>query len=156
MRKHKQLVNEIIRYLLVGGLATVFDYLTFMLFRFVLLERTTISLLISTAMGFGVGVTLNYILSVIFVFKNVADPKRATKISSLILFILIGLVGLGITEFGMWLNSVTKFFINDNIYVIPEMIMKVGLTGIVLCWNYVARKMLIFKSEKERIGTTDI
>ncbi len=148
MRLEKKLIYEIGRYLLVGGLATVFDYLAFALFRYVILDLTTVNLLISTAIGFMVGLTINYVLSIIFVFKNVADPNKGKKVSSFILFAIIGLIGLGMTELGMWLGDVTRFFVGEGIYKIPEMVMKVIMTGIVLCWNYIARKLLIFNAPK--------
>ncbi len=153
MKKIKMLLPEIFRYLLVGGLATVLDYGAFMLFRYVLLLDTTFNLLIATAMGFTVGVITNYILSILFVFKNVADPNKAKTMKSFIIFVIIGIVGLGVTELGMWLNHIIDFQIGGNTYQIPEMVMKVILTLIVLCWNYIARKMLIFTSKKEE-GTT--
>ncbi len=149
MKNKESLLYEIGRYVIVGGLATIVDYGTFALFRYVILERTTTDLLIATALGFTFGVTFNYILSIIFVFKNVADPNKAKKASSFILFALIGLIGLGITEFGMWLNHLTYFDFNGEFWQIPEMLMKVFLTGIVLVWNYVARKLLIFKAPKK-------
>ncbi len=148
MRLEKKLIYEIGRYLLVGGLATVFDYLAFALFRYVILDLTTANLLIATAIGFIVGLTINYVLSIVFVFKNVADPNKGKKVSSFILFAIIGLIGLGMTELGMWLGNVTRFFVGSGIYKIPEMVMKVIMTGIVLCWNYIARKLLIFNAPK--------
>jgi len=152
----KKLVQEIFRYLLVGGAATVFDYLAFAIFRYVILERTLMNLFISTAIGFAFGLTFNYIFSIIFVFKNVEDPNKGKKVSSFILFALIGLIGLGLTEFGMWISDITRFFVGDNIYRIPEMLMKVVMTGIVLSWNYIARKLLIFKAPKQKNKVCDL
>jgi putative flippase GtrA len=148
MRLDKALVQEIIRYLIVGGIATIIDYLAFALFRYVILDLTLENLLISTSIGFAFGLTFNYILSIVFVFKNVSDPNKGKKLSSFILFAFIGIIGLGLTEFGMWISYITRFFVGDNVYQIPEMLMKVVMTGIVLIWNYVARKLLIFQSPK--------
>lgn len=148
MRFDKVLIHEIIRYLIVGGVATIIDYLAFALFRYVILDLTLENLLISTSIGFAFGLTFNYILSIIFVFKNVSDPNKGKKVSSFILFAIIGIIGLGLTEFGMWISYITRFFVGDNVYQIPEMLMKVVMTGIVLIWNYVARKLLIFQPPK--------
>ncbi|MBN2504242.1 MAG: GtrA family protein [Bacilli bacterium] len=149
MRLDKKLLHEIGRYLLVGGLATVFDYLAFALFRYAILDLTQVNLLIATSIGFAVGLTFNYILSVIFVFKNVANPNAGKTMSAFVVFTIIGIIGLLITELGMWLGDVTRFHIAEEIYKMPEMVTKVIMTGIVLCWNYLARKFLIFKPAKE-------
>ena len=148
MRLDKNLLKEIGRYLLVGGLATVFDYGAFALFRYVIFPRTETFLYLATAIGFIVGLTFNYIFSILFVFKNVADPEKGKKISSFILFAVIGLIGMGLTELGMWFSVITRFHIGSHVYQIPEMAMKVVMTGIVLAWNYIARKLLIFKAPK--------
>ncbi|MDD3113488.1 MAG: GtrA family protein [Candidatus Izemoplasmatales bacterium] len=148
MRLDKQLLKEIGRYLIIGGLATLFDYGAFALFRYVIFPKTEFYLYVATAIGFIVGLTFNYIFSILFVFKNVADPNRGKKVSSFLLFALIGLIGMGLTELGMWFSVITRFYIGEEIYQIPEMVMKVIMTGIVLVWNYVARKLMIFKAPK--------
>ena len=63
----KQLFWEIFRFLLVGGTATVVDYIVYYLFRQWILPPTLIntavwnswSLILSTAFGFGVGLVVN-------------------------------------------------------------------------------------------------
>lgn len=148
MKLDKALLKEIGRYLIVGGLATLFDYGAFALFRYVVLPKTELWLYVSTAIGFLVGLTFNYIFSILFVFQNVADPDKGKKATSFLLFAVIGLIGMGLTELGMWFSVITRFHIGDAIYQIPEMVMKVIMTGIVLVWNYIARKLLIFKAPK--------
>ncbi len=155
MKLDRKLAYEIGRYLIVGGLATVFDYAAFALFRYVILARTALNLLFATAIGFTVGLTFNYIFSLIFVFKDVKDPQKARTVSAFMIFTLIGLIGLGITEFGMWLGDVTRFHIGEGIYKMPEMVTKMILTGIVLCWNYLARKFIIFKPTRPEDGGSE-
>ena len=66
----KQLLLEILRFLIVGGLATLVDYAVFYLFRKWLLPPAliaesggwdTASLVIATALGFCAGLTVNWI-----------------------------------------------------------------------------------------------
>ena len=82
----KQLLLEILRFLIVGGLATLVDYAVFYLFRKWLLPPAliaesggwdTASLVIATALGFCAGLTVNWILSVRFVFRNVKDKEKS-------------------------------------------------------------------------------
>ena len=151
----KSLFYEILRFLLVGGTATVFDYAVAYLFYHLILPPSriggTLSLVLSTAFGFGVGLAVNWILSVCFVFRNVKDKKKSRSGKSFLMFTLIGLIGLGLTELGMHLG----------VSCLPEIslfgsaaflgiswtwwISKVAMTCIVLVWNYLGRKLFIFR-----------
>lgn len=156
----EQLFWEIFRFLLVGGTATVADYLVFWLFDGWLLPLlpltgkawTTISLIISTAAGFGIGLVVNWILSVRFVFRAVKDKEEAASKKSFFVFTVIGLIGLAITEVGVvilvavlpeiTLFGTTAFFRTEW----SKWVAKVIMTCIVLVFNYTGRKLLIFKS----------
>lgn len=151
----KQLLLEILRFLIVGGTATVFDYaVAYLFYQWLLPPRLvggTLSLIVSTALGFCVGLIVNWILSVKFVFKDVKNKKEARSKKSFVLFTIIGVIGLGITELGMhlgvsFLPDVTLF--SSSTFLGTEWkwwIMKVVMTCIVLVWNYAGRKLLIFK-----------
>ena len=151
----KSLFYEILRFLLVGGTATVFDYAVAYLFYHLILPPDriggTLSLVLSTAFGFGVGLAVNWVLSVCFVFRNVKDKKKSRSGKSFLMFTLIGLIGLGLTELGM----------HFGVSCLPEIslfgsaaflgiswtwwISKVAMTCIVLVWNYLGRKLFIFR-----------
>ena len=152
----KQLFWEIFRFLLVGGMATLTDYATFYVFRQWIfpagLVGDTVSLIIATALGFLVGLIVNWIMSVKFVYRQVKNEKEARSKKSFVIFTVIGLIGLALTELGVWLLvqhivpefelfGVTKFLLPWN-----EWIAKVVMTCIVLVFNYVGRKLFIFKS----------
>ena len=151
----KSLFYEILRFLLVGGTATVFDYAVAYLFYHLILPPDriggTLSLVLSTAFGFGVGLAVNWILSVCFVFRNVKDKKKSRSGKSFLMFTLIGLIGLGLTELGMHLGvsclpeislfgSATFLGISWTWWI-----SKVAMTCIVLVWNYLGRKLFIFR-----------
>ena len=53
---------------------------------------------------------------------------------------LIGLLGLWWTELGMWIGVSVL-----GGYYVP---VKIVVTGVVLLWNYLGRKILIFNSRK--------
>ncbi|MBO5480535.1 MAG: GtrA family protein [Clostridia bacterium] len=155
----RQLFWEIFRFLLVGGTATLVDYFVYYLFRQWILPPTlinsaawdTVSLILATAFGFCVGLTVNWILSVRFVFLDVKDKEKSSSKKSFAVFALIGLVGLGITELGMniLVGVLPKFslFSTTAFLGLPwsEWLAKVIMTCIVLVWNYVARKRLVFQ-----------
>lgn len=151
----KQLFWEIFRFLIVGGTATVFDYAVSYLFYAIILPPSligdTLALVFSTALGFCVGLAVNWVLSITFVFKQVSDEKTAKSGKSFLVFTLVGVVGLIITEIGMHLG-VNLFpqivFFGTSTFLNAEWkwwICKVIMTCIVLVWNYLGRKILIFK-----------
>jgi putative flippase GtrA len=152
----QQLFWEIFRFLLVGGLATVADYIVFYLFRQwgfpAGLVGDTLSLVIATALGFVVGLIVNWVLSVGFVYRQVKDEKQARSKKSFVIFTIIGVIGLGITELGVWLlvqKIIPEFeFFGVTEFLLPwnEWVAKVVMTCIVLVFNYVGRKLFVFKS----------
>ena len=154
-QKNKGIILEILRFLLVGGLATIIDFAVFELCMYVLFStlEETLNLVLSTTCGFVVGLIFNYIFSIIFVFKGAKEDKKTQTIKAFLLFTLIGVIGLGIkigiqtggnalmnvifpSADGFW-----SWFIDTFIYGVA--------TLIVLVWKYVGRKLLIFKGESK-------
>ena len=155
----KQLFWEIFRFLLVGGTATLVDYFVFWIFDGVLFPLvasakwwTTLSLILSTALGFCAGLIVNWLLSVSFVFRQVKDKEEASSKKSFLLFTIIGVIGLLITEVGVLL--LVALLPEFALFGVTEILgttwakwtAKVVMTCIVLVWNYVGRKLFVFKS----------
>lgn len=151
----KSLFFEILRFLLVGGTATVFDYAAAYLFYQWLLPPSAIggtpSLVLSTAVGFCVGLAVNWILSVLFVFRNVKDKKKSRSGKAFTVFALIGLIGLGITELGMHfgVSRLPEISLFGSATLLGTSwtwwLMKAAMTCIVLVWNYLGRKLFVFR-----------
>ena len=156
----KQLFWEIFRFLLVGGTATVVDYIVFWLFDGLLFPLfpisgrwwRTLALVLATAFGFCVGLIVNWVLSVKFVFRAVKDEKRAASKKSFLIFTVIGLIGLLITEVGVLalvaaLPEIKLFGTTALLNTAWEKwVAKVVMTVIVLVFNYLGRKLFVFKS----------
>lgn len=154
----KELFWEIFRFLLVGGTATLVDYAVFYLFRQWLLPSRLLdgqvwdmlSLIIATAFGFGAGLLVNWVLSVKFVFRAVKNKEEAHSTKGFAIFTVIGLIGLGLTELGVVLlvaifPEITLF--GRTVFLLPweEWLAKIIMTCIVLVFNYVGRKLFVFK-----------
>lgn len=134
----KPLLYEFLRYCVVGGCAFLVDAGTLALFNQVILpELFGYRLYIAAAIGFIVGLIFNYIFSLIFVFKSAKERKAGRTVSAFFIFAVIGLIGLGLTELGMYLGT--------YLLGIHYMLVKIVVTGFVLMWNYLSRKILIFK-----------
>ena len=156
----KQLFWEIFRFLLVGGAATLVDYFVFWLFDGVIFSTiathstglATLFLTISTALGFCAGLALNWLLSVKFVFRAVRDKEQARSKKSFAVFTLIGVIGLIITELGVL--GLVALFPEISLFGSVELmgtawekwLAKAIMTAIVLVWNYVGRKIFVFRS----------
>ena len=156
----RELFWEIFRFLLVGGTATVVDYAVFYLFRQWILPPTLItgavwdiiSLVIATALGFCAGLVVNWILSVKFVFRAVKNKEEVQTKKSFAIFSVIGIIGLVITELGMFLlvhhiiPTITLFGMTEFLRLAwNEWFAKVIMTCIVLVFNYIGRKIFVFK-----------
>ena len=117
----KSLFFEIVRFLIVGGTATLVDYaVSYLLYRWLLPPEAiggTPSLVLSTAAGFCVGLAVNWTLSVLFVFRNVKDKKKSRSGGSFLKFALIGAVGLAV---GLCIQGIVSGWMDVcSIYACP-------------------------------------
>lgn len=155
----KELFWEIFRFLLVGGTATLVDYFVFWIFDGLLFPLisdaawwTTVSLILATAFGFCAGLIVNWLLSVSFVFKQVKNKEESTSKKSFVIFTVIGVIGLIITEIGILalVAILPEFSLFGTSALLgtswAKWLAKVIMTCIVLVWNYVGRKLFVFKS----------
>ncbi|MDR2552392.1 MAG: GtrA family protein, partial [Treponema sp.] len=134
----KPLIHEFSRYFLVGGLAFALDFGIFYLSgKFLFSLWAEKGILLAAALGFTAGLVFNFVLSFIFVFKNIGETAKQHKIRSFVLFVLIGITGLVITELCIFAGM---RIIGQEWHII----IKIISSGIVLVWNYAARKFLVF------------
>jgi putative flippase GtrA len=164
MNNKKELMKEILRFLLVGGLATLVDFGIYELCRFVLFQglENNVNLILSTSLGFIFGNIVSYILSIIFVFKGAKDDKSTPTVKAFLIFTVIGIIGLGIKvgvqTGGNYLMSLIIDWLFNNFFIkfsyltwawLLDTFVYCVATLIVLIWNYIGRKIFIFKGEKK-------
>lgn len=153
MNNKKELLKEIIRFLIVGGISTIVDYAVFYLCNKLIFINAdfNVNLFFSTALGFISGFLVNWFLQS-FVFKHISNDYKKNKII-FIKFTIVSLIGLGLTELGMFLASPTFDKFNLTIIGITfdfwKLFFKVLMTVITLIWNYLARKFFVFRKKKE-------
>lgn len=135
-KNRMQLLSEFLRYAVVGGVAFVADFGTMVAAQEIFLKSFSAGIYIATVLGFVVGLAVNYALSLWFVFTSSNDRGKGRSFGAFLVFGIIGLVGLGWTELGMWLGIECLHW--------NYMIVKVFVTGAVLVWNYLGRKVLVF------------
>lgn len=155
-KKHKDLIWEIFRFLLVGGFATIVDWFVSFLFSAIFpsmyLLVWNLKDALATVAGFTVGLFVNYFLSIVFVFKNKKDENEGKSLKDFAVFALIGVLVLLFQILGIFLINDLLFvkLLKFDLILIDSLtwgyiIAKVIMTAIGLVLNYVFRKILIFK-----------
>lgn len=120
------------RYLISGGTAFLVDAgLLALLTELFGREH----LLLWTAIAFAVGLLITYLFSILWVFDNRSMKNRTAEVT---VFVLIGVIGLGLTELLMWLIAGKAG--------LHYLLSKIITTVIVFVWNFVAKKLLLFRS----------
>ena len=124
--------EEIINYIVVGGITTVISILSYFLIRTILKSDTSLNVQISTVFSWIVAVTFAYLANRIFVFKSNNSKKIesvkfiTSRIMSLLIEMLVMLI----------LTAVLK--INDKIA-------KILVQFIIVVLNYLFSKIFVFK-----------
>lgn len=119
---------QFFRYIFVGGFAFVADAATLWLCE------KFMHYMIAAAIAFVVGVAVNYILSVCFVFSETEQVK--SKVKEFIVYGVIGVIGLLITEAIMYICT--------DIIGMYFLLSKIIAAVIVLVWNFAARKKILY------------
>ena len=98
MKIDKNLMKQIIRFGIIGGIAFLIDYVILYMCK----EWLGLHVLLSAGISFTVSVIFNYIASVKWVFDvdKEKDPKK-----NFIIFIVLSIVGLILTEIIMWFGT---------------------------------------------------
>ena len=126
--KTRKLLIQIFKFGIVGGIATVIDFVFLYIFR----EFCHFPVLVSNTLSFCISVIYNYIASVKWVF-DVNKEKDAKK--QFIIFIIFSVLGLILNNVIMW---ITVDFLN-----IYYLLAKIIATVIVMIFNFVTRKIFL-------------
>ncbi len=124
---------QLFRYTFVGGFAFVVDFGSL----YALTEFAGLHYLVSAAVAFLLGLCVNYLLSVRWVFNSRTMSNRWLEFG---LFALVGVVGLGLNELIIW-------FFTEKVGL-HYMGSKAVSAIIVYLWNFFARKRLLFSREQ--------
>ena len=122
---------QVFRALIIGGIAFIADAGPMWL-----LTIAGLHYLISGLLGFLLAVTVNYLLSIRFVFFQKASMGAGGEFS---VYIAISLVGLVLTMLLLW------FF--TEIAGLFFMVSKVLATIVVFGWNFTARKLILYRKK---------
>ena len=93
----KKLIIQLIKFGIVGVVATVIDFAVLMFLK----EMIKIDVLVASAASFSVSVIANYVLSMLFVFKS----KTKSKIKEFAVFVFLSIGGLILNQLVMWIGT---------------------------------------------------
>ena len=128
-------IYQLIRYGFVGGVAFIADYGSL----YALTEWCGVQYLVSAAMAFIIGLTVNYVLSNLIVFTAHRLSNRWLEFA---LFALIGVIGLGLNEAIMY--SCCEWA------GLHYMIAKLISTVLVFFCNFFVRKITLFYKQPKQ------
>jgi putative flippase GtrA len=123
---------QLFRATFVGGIATLVDFGIL----YFLTEKIRIYYIISAIIAFLFGLIVNYYLSIHWIFHT---EKFVNKWAEFGAFGMIGIIGLGLNVFFIWIFTET--------YHLYYLFSKVLATFLVFAWNFIARKYLVFYSK---------
>ncbi len=123
-------IKEFILYLIVGGLATLVEWAAF----WVLDSLAGIQYLLATALAFALSTFANWGFGRLMVFEKREDMSLWKELSAIYLASVAGL----------FFNLVIMFCLVQFLAV-PEMISKMIATGLVFIYNFLIRKLVIYK-----------
>ncbi len=123
-----KLVEQVLRFGVVGMLAFVVDYGLLML----LSQALGMNAVLAAAISFCVSLVFNYFASMRYVFKRRENISRSREFAT---FVLLSMVGLVINEVVMWLGTT---WLGGSALAVSAT--KVVATGIVMVWNFWSRR----------------
>lgn len=126
------MVLQLIKFAIVGVIAAFVDVGVLVFLK----ELFGVDVLIASAVSFSVSVTVNYILSMAFVFKS----KKQSKVKEFIIFVLLSIGGLGLNQLILWIGVTFT-----SIYYL---VVKFFAMVIVPIYNFITRKIFLEAKEK--------
>lgn len=125
---NKSNAKEFLLYLVVGGIATVSEWVFFFIF-----DKCHLHYAIATTIAYLLSTFVNWLAGRILVFKE-SKQSFAKEIISVYVASSIGL-----------LLNLLIMWIAVDVFTFNEMISKVAATAIVFAYNFLIRKLVIYK-----------
>ena len=123
---------QVLRYGVAGLTAAAIDTGLLALLTEVFGDRL---LLLWTGIAFACGLATTYLMSIKWVFSN----RTMSQSAELVIFIFIGLIGLGLTELLVWFFAIRLGW--------HYLLAKITAATTVFIWNFTAKKILLFRNK---------
>lgn len=133
---NKANIKQFISYFFVGGVAAIVEWVIFFIFANVL----QINYFVSTVIAFIFSTTANWILGRITTFKD-NNTYKDKKAKEAFLVFVVSAIGLLFNLILMYLFVTVMGFDSS----LGKTLSKIAATGIVFIWNFLIRKLVIYK-----------
>jgi len=130
--QNKTELRKVFSYLLVGGVATIVEWVFFWLFNSV----AGIQYLISTIFAMVISTFSNWYFGRLWTFK---DSEKKGVLSEIAQVYLAGIVGV-------LLNMLIMYILVEK-FAVGNMLSKMLATAIVFAYNYLIRRLLIYRNK---------
>ena len=131
MKTKSNLLVQIFKFGIVGGIATIIDLIIY----YICFNYLKINPLIANIISFCIAVIYNYLASIKWVF--IVDENKSKK-KLFIEFMIFSILGLLLTEF--------LLFIFINKLSLSKMIAKIIATVVTMIFNFITRKLFLEKT----------
>jgi putative flippase GtrA len=132
---------QFVRYFVAGGLAFVVDFSALYVFTVFL----HIHYLVSAALSFGIGLAVNYSISILWVFNSRVVQNRGLELA---IFALLAIIGLGLNELIMYIA--TEFV---GLYFMHS---KIVATGFTFVFNFLSRRIVLFAPAEDEVPFAEL
>ncbi len=139
------LMQQILRFGVVGGLSFLIDLAVYSAIVFVFGdEKTTVA--VAAFFSFMTSVTFNYIASMKYVFERDESKDRKAEFTIFVILSAIGLVLNEVIIMGVLvIYDITPFLRSGLLWDFKSIVGKIFATGIVMVYNFISRKIFIEK-----------
>ena len=143
MNFKKETLFEFLRYAVVGGVAALVDMgVNYAMLYFILgaTKDDKWQVAVAVTAGFVIGLIVNFVLSNVFVFRTAEQQKEGKTVKAFVIYAVVGVIGYFLT---VGLTLLGTMFIGES--GIWYLLLTCAVKGIVLIWNYIGRKILVYR-----------
>lgn len=133
----KENIIQFLSYFGIGGVAAIVEWITFFI-----MDRIGLPYLLSTFIAFVVATYVNWFLGRKYTFRDSAYKDQKTK--EIALVFLVSAIGLIFNLLLMYL-FVDLIGMNEGIW---RTVAKIISTGIVFIWNFLSRKLWVYRNKQ--------
>ncbi len=128
-KKTNKTIIQLFRYIFLGNISNIVDFSSL----YILTDLIKVHYVVSSAISFIIGVLINYIINVKWIFQR----GKYSFHNELMLIIIVSLVG-------MYLSIIIIYVLVEYIHL-HYMVSKIISAILVMFWNFYSRKKWIFK-----------
>ena len=135
----KEMISMLVqtsKYTLIGFLCFCIDFLVFLL----LAELTNIHYLLASAIGYFIGVIVNYGFSISWVFKK--RKLRGHWKTEFTIFMIIECIAILIMS--------SSLYVFEEVFIIPLAFSKIIANILAALWNYIMKYFFLFRKDPEK------